>query len=211
MIQPTSSHQRGESLLGLLLGLALVLGLLAVALRQADVQWRALQRLQQQSQMQQDLRWLIERIAQDLRNAQYVGDAWKNRILQTPDPFSDDDQDLAITGDQILWTSDNNGDGLFSNECFSYRLNRSTGEVQRRKGCNSWEAITDPQVMWVTGLTWQLQCQRQGPWVARSMRWTLTLRADPSQDQPQWTLSRRVGLRNPVPAKPWPGVCGAEP
>lgn len=211
MLAPLTRGQRGESLLGLLLGLALVLALLAVALRQADAQWRALQRLQQQSQMQQDLRWLMERMAQDLRNAQYVGDAWKHRTLQEADPFADDDQDLAISGDQILWTSDINADGQFNNECFGYRLNRNTGEVQRRKGCSSWEAITDPQVLWVTGLTWQLQCQRQGPWVSRILRWTLTLRADPLQPQPLWSLSRQVGLRNPVPAKPWPGVCGAEP
>ena len=203
-------NQRGESLLGLMLGLALVLALLTVALRQTDVQWRALQRSLQQSQMQQDLRWLLERMAQDLRNAQHVGQAWKYRILEGADAFSDDANDLAISGDQIIWTSDSNGDGRFSNECFGYRLNRSTGEVQRRKGCSAWEAITDPQVLWVTGLQWHLQCHRNGPWVERFLHWTLTLRADPTQAHPQWDMSRQVGLRNAVPARPWPTVCGPE-
>ena len=203
-----SRATRGHSLVNLLVGLALSGLVLGAALAWLTGPWRERSLLNMHSRQQQDLRWLLQRITQDLRMAEQVGQAWQRRGTAQTDVFANT---LRLAAQQVQWKSDLNADGLAGdNECAGFAWDAQRGELERIRGCKgSTEPLNDPTVLFVSDVQWRLECRVRGPWVQRRIHLTLGLRVDPAQAAPTWTLQRQVVLRNDVPATPWPSVCGA--
>ncbi|MEY4977076.1 MAG: hypothetical protein RIQ97_2271 [Pseudomonadota bacterium] len=198
---------RGHSLLNLLLGLAMSSLVLGAVMAWLPGPWRERSLLQMHSRQQQDLRLLLQRITQDLRMAEQVGQAWQRRSTGQADGFA---HTLRLADQQVQWKSDLDGDGLVGeSECAGFWWDAGRGELERIRGCKgSTEPLNDPAVLFVSDVQWRLECRVRGPWVQRRMHLTLRLRVDPQQVAPTWTLQRQVVLRNDVPATPWPSVCG---
>jgi len=202
-----SRATRGHSLVNLLLGLALSGLVLGAVLAWLTGPWRERSLLHMHSRQQQDLRWLLQRITQDLRMAEQVGHAWQRRSTAQADGFANT---LRLAAQQVQWKSDLNADGLADdNECAGFEWDAQRGELERIRGCRgSTEPLNDPTVLFVSNVQWRLECRVRGPWVQRRIHLTLGLRVDPAQAEPIWTLQRQVVLRNDVPTTPWPSVCG---
>ncbi len=203
-----SRATRGHSLVNLLVGLALSGLVLGAALAWLTGPWRERSLLHMQSRQQQDLRWLLQRITQDLRMAEQVGQAWQRRGTAQTDVFANT---LRLAAQQVQWKSDLNADGLAGdNECAGFSWDAQRGEPAPIRVCKgSTEPLNDPTVLFVSDVQGRLECRVRGPWVQRRIHLTLGLRVDPAQAAPAWALQRQVVLRNDVPATPWPSVCGA--
>jgi hypothetical protein len=85
-------------------------------------------------------------------------------------------------------------------------------ELQIRTACTPevWTDLTDAGSFKMTGLQWQVHCEKRGRWVARWV--TVQLSAHWPRDATRaLSLSQTVSLRNDTPASPWPAVCGVPP
>ena len=95
-----------------------------------------------------------------------------------------------------------------NNECSGFRL--KDHELQIRTACTPevWTDLTDAGSLKLSALSWQVHCERRGPWLARSV--TVQLSAQwPRDPTKTLSLSQTIALRNEVPAQPWPAICGA--
>lgn len=207
-----SRTQAGETLVGMLVGLGV--GLLALAAGSQMLAHHLLgHRLAlQDSHVHHDLRSALDNIALELRQAQSLGQAWKGRVsAHCADTFCTGEADLLVQGQRISFGHDRNQSGLLdNNECSGFRL--KDHELQIRTACTPeiWTDLTHAGSLKMTGLQWQVQCEKRGRWVARWV--TVQLSAQWPRDATRaLSLSRTVSLRNDVPASPWPAVCGAAP
>lgn len=192
--------QRGETLVGLLVGLAVGLLVLAAATGMLGQLFRAQRLSLQDSHAQQDLQWAIELIARELSNAQYVANAWRSRSPRAcSDPFCDGPEDLRVASNRLDFSLDRNHNGTQDNdECTGLRLN--AGALQLRTACNPevWTPLTDTSVLRVTRLDAQLQCRTRAGWVQRSVH-LRTEAQTPAPSQRPLLLERLVPLRNALP------------
>jgi type IV pilus assembly protein PilW len=209
---PAQHPQSGETLVGLMVGMGIGLVVLAAGSHMLTQHLRAHRWALQDSHVHHDLRSALDIVARELRQAQSVGQAWRRRT-PTPcqDAFCGDAQDLKVQRDRIDFSRDRNQNGqLDNNECAGFRLKDS--KLQLRTACSPevWTDLTDSGSLKMLDLQWQVQCERRGPWVARSV--TVQSSAQWPQDATRHlTLSQTVFLRNDVPAMPWPAVCGGSP
>lgn len=208
----TASAQYGETLVGLLVGLGLSLLVLAAGSQMLMQHLKGHRQSLQDSHMHHDLRSSLNTIARELRQAQAIGHAW--RLRTTPhcaDPFCAGNADLQLQGQLISFGRDRNHNGLLdNNECVGFRL--KDHKLQIRTACTPvvWTDLTDAGSLKMTALSWQLQCEKRGPWVARWV--TVRLNAQWARDATRaLSLSQTISLRNDVPAMPWPTACGAVP
>jgi type IV pilus assembly protein PilW len=204
----TRHHQRGETLIGLMVGLGLGLLVLAAGTQMLAHQLRGHRWLLQDSHAQHDLRAALSSIAQQLRQAQATEDAWKLRTgAACQDAFCDGADDFSLSADRILFSVDRNHNGLQdNNECLGFRL--SHGELKARTSCEPevWTSITDAGSLKITQLQWQVTCAPQGRlW----QRWiTVRLTAQwPGDTSRQWQTSQTIALRNALPALQAPAYC----
>lgn len=192
---------RGETLTGLLVGLALGLVVLAAG-TQMLAQHLAGHRLNlQTSHLQHDLRTAMDWMGRELRQAQYVAGAWQTRSpVRCDDPFCDGLEDLSIEGDWIDFSRDRNHNGLQDdNECMGFRLSGKALMARRScSGTGQWLPLTDRASLEVTALGWQLQCERRQGWLHRTVRMTLTGQW-PGDASRSVSLSQTVHLRNDLP------------
>lgn len=196
----TAHRQRGETLVGLLVGLAL--GLLVLA-GGAHMLARLLQghRLAlQDSHVQQDLHFALDLMASELQDAQYTAGAWNSRSPGAcTDAFCDGPEDFSLGSGRIDWSLDRNHNGAQDNdECTGYRLR--SGALQVRTACTPevWTALTDTTSLRLTQLQTSLQCQEQSGWLRRQV--LLQLQAQWPQDATRTlALQRTVALRNDLP------------
>jgi hypothetical protein len=166
----------------------------------------------QDSHMHHDLRSALDTITRELRQAQSLGQAWRGRTTaHCADAFCSGQADLLVQSQRISFGQDRNQNGqLDNNECSGFRL--KDHELQIRTACTPevWTDLTDAGSLKMTGLTWQVHCEKRGRWVARWV--TVQLSAQwPRDPKRALSLSQTVSLRNDVPASPWPAVCGAAP
>ena len=204
--------QRGETLVGLLVGLGVGLVVLAAGSQMLAQHLQAHRLALQDSHVHHDLRSALDTIARELRQAQALGQAWRGRsTAQCTDDFCSDPADLQVQDERISFGQDLNQSGqLDNNECSGFRL--KDHELQIRTACTPevWTDLTDAGSLKITGLAWQVQCEKRGRWVARWV--TVQLSAHWPQDPTRaLSLSQTVSLRNDVPAAPWPVACGAAP
>ena len=195
-------HERGETLVGLLVGLAIGLLVLAAGTQMLTQHLRAHRLNLQASHLQHDLRSAMDWMTRELRQAQYVADAWQTRSpTKCEDSFCSGTDDFSIEGDWIDFSHDRNHDGKQSDdECMGFRLNNKVLMARRScSGVGNWLALTDRTNLEVTALSWQLQCELRQGWLHRTVRVTLTGQWPGDATQPI-SLSQTVHLRNDLPA-----------
>jgi type IV pilus assembly protein PilW len=204
--------QAGETLVGLLVGLGVGLVVLAAGSQMLAQHLQSHRLALQDSHVHHDLRSALDTIARELRQAQALGQAWRGRgTAQCSDAFCGGQADLRVEGQRISFGLDLNHDGqLDNNECSGFRL--KDHELQIRTACTPevWTDLTDAGSLKMTGLQWQVHCEKRGRWVARWV--TVQLSAHWPRDATRaLSLSQTVSLRNDTPASPWPAVCGVPP
>jgi type IV pilus assembly protein PilW len=202
--------QKGETLVGLMVGMGLGLVVLAGGAHLLGQHFKAHRWALQDSHVHQDLRSALDNMARELRQAQGVGMAWKTRTAtRCTDDFCADLGDLVVQGQRIDFARDRNQNGQRdNNECSGFRL--KDHELQIRTACTPevWTDLTDAGSLKLSALSWQVHCERRGPWLARSV--TVQLSAQwPRDPTKTLSLSQTIALRNEVPAQPWPAICGA--
>lgn len=200
--------QRGETLAGLLVGMALGLLVLTAGTQMLAQLMRGHRLALQDSHLQQDLHFAAERMVQELHNAHYVAGAWSSRSPdQCDDPFCGQSADFQITSDGFEWRTDRNHNGLQdNNECMGFRV--ADGVLFTRTGCQAggWQALTDTGSVVVTGLQLQVRCSLANGWVRR----VLWLRLEghwPAQSTRRLQLQRTLSLRNRLPASALTPTC----
>jgi type IV pilus assembly protein PilW len=204
-----ASAQRGETLVGLLVGLSLGLVVLAAGSQMLAKYLQGHRLALQDSHVHHDLRSSLDTIARELRQAQSLGQAWRGRTqAHCADAFCTGQADLLVQGQRISFGQDRNLDGVLdNNECSGFRL--MDHELQIRTACapEVWTDLTDAGSLKMTSLEWQILCEKRGRWVARWV--TVKLSAQWPRDATRaLSLSQTVSLRNDVPASPWPAACG---
>jgi type IV pilus assembly protein PilW len=204
--------QKGETLVGLLVGLSVGLLVLAAGSQMLATYLQENRLALQDSHLHHDLRSALDTIARELRQAQSLGQAWRGRAkAHCADAFCTGQADLLLQGQRISFGQDRNSNGLLdNNECSGFRL--KDHELQIRTSCTPevWTDLTDAGSLKMTSLAWQVLCEKRGRWVARWV--TVQMSAQWPRDASRTlSLSQTVSLRNDVPASPWPAACGAAP
>ncbi|MEN9888487.1 MAG: hypothetical protein RL559_524 [Pseudomonadota bacterium] len=200
MKTPLKAHQSGETLVGLLVGLAVGLLVLAGATQMLAQLYRSQHQALHDHHAEQALQWAFDLIARELALAQHVAHAWQSRSpKRCQDPFCDGPEDLRVSPARIDFSLDRDHNGAKDNdECTGLRLN--AGALQVRTACSPevWTPLTDTGVLRVTRLDVQLQCQSHGGWVQRGVR-LLAEAQTPAPSPRTWSLERWVHLRNDLP------------
>lgn len=206
------SRQRGETLVGLMVGMGLGLLVLAGGAQMLAHQLTAHRWALQDSHVHHDLRSAMDTMARELRQAQAVGNAWTNRAsAQCTDAFCGPGVDLHIQSQRIDFSRDRNQNGLLdNNDCVGFRLKEE--KLQVRTACvpEVWTDLTDSGSLKVVDLQWQVLCEQRGRWLARWVKVKSTAEW-PQDANRRLSLSQITALRNDVPTLPWPLVCGAAP
>lgn len=197
----TRRRVRGETLMGLLVGLSLGLLVLAAGTRMLAQQLRSHRLNLQDSHLNHDLRNAVDLMTRELHRSQYVANAWATRSpTDCTDPFCDGLEDFSIQGNRIDFGHDRNHNGQQdNNECLGYRL--VNGTLQARTACRpeTWVGLTDPLSLQVTALRWQLQCTPRNGWLHRSVHLSLSGHW-PKEPTRTISLSQTIHLRNDLPA-----------
>lgn len=193
-------RQRGETLVGLLVGLSLGLLVLAGGAHMLAQLLRGHRLALQDSHLQQDLHFAMDLLADELQDAQYVAGAWASRSPGAcTDAFCDGPEDFSLSSARIDWSLDRNHNGVQdNNECTGLRIR--SGALQVRTSCSPevWTALTDTTGLRMTQLEASVQCTLQSGWLQRQVQ--LQLQAQwPGDAARSITLSRRVALRNRLP------------
>ncbi len=201
--------QQGETLVGLMVGMGLGIAILAGGAHLLSQHLTAHRGALQDTHVHHDLRAALDSMARELRQAQGVGRAWAERSgAQCTDAFCGTTADLRIQPQRIDFSRDRNQNGLLANnECVGYRLLEH--KLQVRTACvpEVWTDLTDPGSLKVIELKWQVLCEQRGRWVARWVNVQSTAEW-PRETSRRLQLSQSTALRNDVPARPWPSVCG---
>ncbi|MBD8050617.1 PilW family protein [Limnohabitans radicicola] len=195
-------HERGETLIGLLVGLAVGLIVLAAGTQMLAQHLRGHRLNLQASHLQHDLRTAMDWMSRELRQAQYSAQAWQTRSPSAcDDSFCDGFEDFSIEGDWIDFSHDRNHNGRQDDdECIGFRLSDKVLMARRScSGSGNWLALTDRSSLEITALSWQLQCELRQGWLHRTVRVTLTGQWPGDTTQPI-SLSQTVHLRNDMPA-----------
>lgn len=202
--------QRGETLVGLLVGMALSLFVLAAGSAMLAQLLRAHQQSLQGNQQTQDLDLALDMLTRELQNAQSVGqsDAAHTRSsLRCPDPFCDGPEDFNVGPNELLFSLDRNHNGVQdNNECSGWRV--KDGALQVRTACAPavWTALTDTRSLRMTGLQVRVQCTPANGWLQRQVQVLLQAR---TVDSAARSLDREgsVSLRNPMPLSQQSKAC----
>lgn len=197
---PADSNQRGETLVGLLIGLSLGLLVLTGGAQMLAQLLRGHRLALQDSHLQQDLHFAMDLMASELQDAQYSAKSWNTRSPDTcTDAFCDGPEDFGLGNGRIDWTLDRNHNGAQDNdECTGFRL--KAGALQVRTACSPevWTALTDTASLRMTRLEASLRCQRREQWLQRHV--LLQLEAQwPQEPARTLLLERTVVLRNDLP------------
>jgi prepilin peptidase dependent protein B len=150
----TRAHQRGLSVVELMVGVALGLFLVAGAVTMFVSNMGNSRQLLVEARVNQDLRATADLITRDLRRAGY----WGNAVIATiatgaPGPIASNPYGTITPGTGIIEyafsrdvTEDN---ALGSNEQFGFQrvVQSGVGVVQMKVGAGNWQTVTDPQTI----------------------------------------------------------------
>jgi type IV pilus assembly protein PilW len=145
-------RQRGLSLVELLVGAALGLFLVGGAISLFVGNLGNSRRLLVEARVNQDLRTAADLIVRDLRRAGY----WNNAVqgvaaVPVLNPHGAIGGTYGVAGSQIDYSFARDADNVVdTNEQFGFRL--AGGVLQMKTAPNTWQAITDPDVIAVTTL-----------------------------------------------------------
>ena len=194
-------RQRGETLIGMLVGLTVGLLVLAAGTQMLAQHLRGHRLSLQASHLQHNLRSAMDWMTRELRQAQYVAGAWQTRSPSAcNDTFCDGFEDFSIEGDWIDFSRDRNHNGTQDdNECIGFRLSDKALMARRTcSGSGNWLTLTDRTSLEVTALSWQLQCELRQGWLHRTVHVTLSGQWPGDATQPV-SLTQTVHLRNDLP------------
>lgn len=200
MTGPGHARQGGETLVGLMIGLALGALVLAGGTHMLATLLRGHRQALQDTQLQQDLYFALELMASELQDAQYVAGASQRRHPRAcGDAFCDGPEDFSLGSDRLDWTLDRDHNGLQDNdECTGLRLR--AGALQVRTACvpEVWTPLSETSTLRLTRLQAQLQCERRGGWLHRRVAMRLEAQSPRAPERTlQW--DRTVVLRNALP------------
>jgi len=197
-----ATHEQGETLMGLLVGLSVGLVVLAAGSTLLANQLHSHRMALQDNYLHHELRSALDWMARELRKTQYSASAWETRSTSAcEDTFCDGPEDFSIDGDEIHFSHDRNHNGVQDlNECMGFRL--SNNALLAKRSCSAsgdWQAITDSSNLHITALRWQLRCEVHQGWLRRSVQ--MALKAQwPSEASRQVSLAHTVHLSNDLPA-----------
>lgn len=196
-----SALHSGETLMGLLVGLAVGLVVLAAGSALLATHLHGHRMALQDSRLHHDLRSAVDWMAHGLGQAHYAANAWNTRApSHCDDAFCAGPDDFSINGSRIAFSLDRNHNGQKdNNECLGYRLVK--GALQARTACRPevWTALTDAGNVQFTQLAWQLHCAKVEGWLQRRIDMAVTAQW-PGDASRQLSLQRTVYLRNALPA-----------
>lgn len=202
------SGERGESLLGLLIGLAMGLGVLAGGISLWMATLKAQRNAMQDRLMHQDLRAVMVWMAQEIRSAQYIHNAWEKRTsANCSDAFCGAAEDFSVSDNQIEFSWDRNDNGIKDNkECAGFQLRAY--ELRFKTACTSgqWQVISNAEHVKITSLKFTPRCTWANGSVLRYVEIQLTA-ALPNDPFTTLTHQQSVQLRNAQPAAAWSGGC----
>lgn len=202
-------RMRGESLIGLLIGLALGLGVLTGGISLWMITLKAQRSALQESRMHQDLRAAMDWMAQEIRQAQYVRNAWALRTTtDCNDAFCGAPEDFSVKDSQIEFSWDRDDDGTKdNNECNGFQLRDF--ELRTKTSCASgqWQVVTNAEHIKITSLKFTPRCAWANGSLLRHLDIQLTA-ALPNDPLTTVTHQQSVQLRNAQPAAAWPVSCG---
>ena len=198
--QTAKRRVRGESLIALLVGLALGLGVLTGGIHLWMVTLKAQRSALQETHLHQDLHAALDWMAQELRNAQYLNPAWQMRTTaDCKDAFCGLPEDFSISDSQIEFSWDRNDNGVKdTTECSGFQLRAN--ELRIKTNCTSgqWQVITHLQNVQVKALAFTPHCS----WLNGSLQRHIDIQLSAVlPNEPQTTVSHQqsVYLRNALP------------
>lgn len=200
----TTRHrlQKGETLTGLLVGLALGMVVLAAGSTMLTSQLRGHRQALHDTHLHHDLRSAMDWMAKELRQAQYSAKAWETRSpTLCLDDFCQDAQDFSLSDETLAFSYDRNHNGQREkDECMGFRLSSQTIQIKRScQDAGDWQAITDTSSLKVSALQWTLHCSAAQGWLRRSVQMTLSA-AWPQDPGRTMSLTQTVRLQNDLPA-----------
>jgi type II secretory pathway component PulJ len=213
-VRPTSTRpsERGETLTGLLVGLAVGLVVLAAGSALLASQLRAHRAALQDRQLHTDLRSAMDWVARELRKAQYTANAWQTRSPTVcTDPFCQTPDNFSIVGHQIDFSHDRNHNGIKEDdECLGFRLTQQSLHARRTcSGSGNWQAVTDRAQVNIRDLQWVLHCEWRNGWWQRSVQMSLAA-SWPSEPTRTIQLTQTIELRNLLPDIPQASQPGSQ-
>ena len=144
-------HQRGLSIVELMVGLALGLFVVAGATVVASTQLSDNRRLLLETQLQQDLRSSADIIARELRRAGHWNTAeaavWTPTAPASPNTFST----ITTSGGTQVDFKYRRGSG--QEGPYGFKLDSSTGTLKTMLAASGWQDLTDARTMRITNLT----------------------------------------------------------
>jgi type II secretory pathway component PulJ len=186
------------------MGLGVLVGGISLWMVTLKAQRNALQ----ETRMHQDLRAAMDWMAQDIRQAQYVHNAWALRTsVDCKDAFCGAPEDFSISDNQIEFSFDRDDDGIKDNtECTGFQLRAF--ELRTKTYCTSaqWQSATNAEHVKITSLKFTPRCTWVNGSVLRHIDMALTA-ALPNDPLTTVTHQQSVHLRNAQPASVWPGGC----
>lgn len=201
--------EKGETLMGLVVGLSVGLVVLAAGSALMANHLRGHRMTLQDSQLNHELRVAADWMGRELRKTQYTASAWATRSpTHCDDDFCGGFEDFSIEGNWIDFSYDRNHNGeQDGEECMGFRLSGNSLHAKRScYGNGQWQALTDHQSVHITELIWQLQCELHQGWLRRSIQMTLTA-SWPGDASKSITLSNKVHLRNDLPGSQQALIC----
>jgi len=161
--------QRGETLMGLLVGLVVGLIVLGGASLVYLGAARANATTLQISRTNQELKAIMDVIIRDIRRAGRSPEAIHCiGGVSCTNSFADGGEDWTLTTSQIDFTYDRNGNGSQdSNECYGFRRveESAIGRIEMKTSCTpTWQALSAPNSAHISSfaLTDEIRCEAAG-------------------------------------------------
>jgi type IV pilus assembly protein PilW len=152
----THRHQRGFSIIELMIGIAIGLVIVAAALVALTQTLRENRAVLLEARLTQDLGTAAELMTRDLRRAGHWGDSGAG-VWRSPDvgvmsnPYANVDTAADADAVSFVYSRDAaENHGIDSNERFAYRLR--SGVIEMQLGEDNWQAMTDASTMVVSAL-----------------------------------------------------------
>jgi len=199
---------RGESMISLLIGLAMGLLVISGGIHLWMTTLKSQRTALQESHLAQDLRTAMAWMVQDIRRAQYMNGAWRTRTMSTcNDDFCGTAEDFSVSANQIEFSWDRNDNGSKdNNECTGFQL--KSYELRTKTACSPavWSAITDAGSIKVMALQFTSHCSWLQGTLFRHITVQLTA-ALPNDPSTLLTQKQSITLHNASPAAALAGDC----
>lgn len=209
-----SCRQRGETLIGLMIGLAVGLIVLAGASAMFVSNIGSNRETLQAGLLDREMKAIRDVMVSEIRRAQYRANSehrYDGGGFCTDDFCNPADaKAFSLTsGTNFQFAFDRNEDGARNeDECTGFRLVNNA--IEMKSGCNNptWSQLSDPATVQITALSFTVNCGTTtgAAFYNRTVNITLTGRLV-SDNTVTRTFTEQVLLRNPIRLSARPGYC----